>query len=154
MDALRSEVRLHMMEIKDLLCAVYTENGIKVPTPLLQIPDTHLDSVDTTSTTAPSAISSVSSASLNFDRMTMDSPVLESMGPPIAGPSGLRRDRPQTRGMLLRTPCVVSDFANIWRGNSPASVPNSRSQSKQRSGPSSKAASAAGSCQPSRTRNQ
>lgn len=132
------------------LCA---KSGISLPALKLCIPGglaPLLDGADTRVGTP--AGSAVSTPSLNLDRLTMDSPVDQSMGPPIAGPSGHGRNEPRTKGAPSHT--LFDHFlTSIFDA---ASMPNLRSSSRQRkaSGPASKAASVAGSRRTSRTRNK
>ena len=47
-------------------------------------------------------ISTVSSPSLSFDRMELESPTTQTMGPPVAGPSGTSNNPPKVQGMFVR----------------------------------------------------
>jgi hypothetical protein len=71
------------------LCA---QGKVDIPSLQLRIPDMSLLK-DFGSGTPPTAsvISTISTTSLNFDRMTMESPSPQFIEPPVAGPSGVAR---------------------------------------------------------------
>jgi hypothetical protein len=136
------------------LCA---QGKIDIHSLKLRIPDIALvdDSGLGTPPTA-SVTSTVSTSSLHLDRMTMESPSPQLMGPPIAGPSGANRGKPKAKGTcscsLLYIQFLMIEAVNAVS----ASAPNLRSRSGQRGAatvPPSKAASVSGSRQSSRNRN-
>ena len=168
---MRAEIREHLDVLVDyaynndkMTRALCTKSGVdvgalKLRTPSFPLLDALADDAGIGTPATPSIISAVSStSSLHIDRMTMESPISQSMGLPIAGPSRLGLDTPEAQGMCSDIMPHISGSDN-WDGACPFSVPipTHQTRSKKRggaAGPSSKVANVVGSRQSSRTWNK
>jgi hypothetical protein len=112
-----------MADIKSALRALCTQAGIEVPTSLSRLPGAIITALSDeinagVGTPAASAISGVSMSTLNLDRMTMDSPDMQIMGPPVAGPSGHGHRQPKEKGTfplhVKQFPTLIIDTAILF----------------------------------------